>query len=103
MTAQSNQNPAPVIGLSCCCTYNAPMAANLLSIWIPIIVAVIALVYSIRSDRRGHRHNRLSVKPILNVCNHIQNQPSEFTATLVNNGTGPAIITDVVFFSTASQ
>jgi len=74
------------------------MAANLLSIWIPIAVAVIALVYSVRSDRRSHRHNRLSVKPILNVRNHTQNQPSEFTATLVNNGTGPAIITDALFF-----
>lgn len=70
-------------------------APNLLPIWIPIVVAVIALVYSIRSDRRNHRHNRLSVRPILNFQAQNKTQPSILQFELVNNGTGPAIITDI--------
>ncbi len=58
------------------------------------IIALIALRANIREGKATRKHNRLSVKPFLSIesSGTVTGNKVCNTATLVNDGTGPAII-----------
>lgn len=64
--------------------------------YVPIMIALIALATSVITARQNRLHNKLSVRPILNITFDISSaSPHKLQASLDNNGTGPAIITEV--------
>ena len=65
---------------------------------LPIIIAVCALVLSVIVAWQNWQHNKLSVKPILNLNLDASTAPLDIKSVLTNNGTGPAIITEVRYF-----
>ncbi len=46
----------------------------------------------------SRNHNKLSVKPLLNLHLDASTQPLDIKSVLTNNGTGPAIITEIRYF-----
>lgn len=56
------------------------------------VIAIVALVYSIREANESRRHNRLSVKPVLIFETEVAQDDSIERIHLKNLGTGPAII-----------
>ncbi len=72
--------------------------------WATAIVAVCALIVSFWQLTQNHKHNKLSVKPLLNVDYHVDDVVDDddkktktrkkITFVLKNVGVGPAIITD---------
>ncbi len=65
---------------------------------IAIVVSVIAVLFSIKYNRKSlkmaHKHNMLSVRPIINTTIALQKKP---TFILENNGIGPAFIKKISF------
>lgn len=60
-----------------------------------ILIALLAFVLSILQTRIQHRHNKLTVRPILNTT--IDQVDSTLAVYIVNRGVGPALIKDVKF------
>lgn len=57
-----------------------------------ISIAVIALGFTFWQIKESRKHNRLSVKPHLNISYRSASDPKGPCFELTNNGTGPAII-----------
>ena len=62
--------------------------------YVGLFVAVIALVVSIRESIHRRRHDRLSVRPWLQIIYNIKDD-GDSGLILVNNGVGPGIITEI--------
>ena len=60
-------------------------------------VALIALVFAVWQGWRIHKHNKLSVRPVLkiDVSNGARGDRGHYRLKLVNCGIGPAVIKDV--------
>ena len=66
-----------------------------LSHYAVIVIALLAFVLSILQTRIQHKHNKLSVRPILNAI--IEQSDSTMAAYINNKGVGPAIIKEASF------
>ncbi len=62
--------------------------------YLSVIIAACVLSVTIWQGWQNRKHNRLSVKPFLNVlgCVSRSGNIKDYTVTLVNHGVGPAII-----------
>jgi hypothetical protein len=58
-----------------------------------VAVAIIALIFSIRSSAAQRKHNRLSVRPLASVP--VGDYENQVFVKLTNNGTGPMIIKSI--------
>jgi hypothetical protein len=57
-----------------------------------LIISVIALCISLLAIILTRVHNRLSVRPFLNIVNTVDKENGIFTSEVTNNGLGPAVI-----------
>lgn len=57
-----------------------------------LIIALCALVFTIKQARDAHRHNKLSVTPFLTTWFNQEFTSHHYQVVLLNNGVGPALI-----------
>src|SRR5262249_20934 len=65
-----------------------------------LVIAVLAFLSSRKTSRAQQEHNRLSVRPLLNIA--IGNYELNLFVSLVNNGTGPAVIKSITDIGAAN-
>ncbi len=63
-----------------------------------IIIAVASIIVTVWQGFETRRHNRLSVRPKLEISFELKLKDNSFAYTLTNKGLGPAVITDVKFY-----
>ena len=64
-----------------------------------VAISLAALGFSIYQGRIARKHNRLSVKPVLDYYLGAVDDGSDFQLTLKNNGLGPALISSFALFT----
>ena len=57
-----------------------------------VVIALCALIFSIRQSKQAQKHNRLSFKPHLTSWTHKNSDKGAYALELMNNGLGPALI-----------
>ncbi len=70
------------------------------SVFVSIIVAVCALSLTVCQNRQNHKHNKLSVRPILTTSgsHNLNGNIGSISHILKNAGVGPAIIKNFIVF-----
>lgn len=61
-----------------------------------ILIAIIALGFSIWQGRKTINHNIISVRPHLDVISEFDTQSKSINFSIINNGLGPAIIDKII-------
>ncbi|MCA8834911.1 MAG: GNAT family N-acetyltransferase [Proteobacteria bacterium] len=77
------------------------MAMTVITSLVSILIAVVALSYSIIQGWQNQKHNRLSLRPLLGadlLTEKAKNNNKRIKFELVNHGVGPAIIKKIVLF-----
>ena len=57
-----------------------------------IIIALCALVFTIKQGSQARKHNSLSVRPFLTIWTRQYSEKGLYEVELINNGLGPALI-----------
>jgi hypothetical protein len=67
---------------------------QMVTTWVSLIVAVIALVFTIYQAILSRKHNRLSVRPSMTIWTHSEKNDHQgsLKVDLLNTGLGPAVI-----------
>lgn len=70
-----------------------------------LFVALFALFATISQQRTAHKHNKLSVRPLLtwNVARNTSDDGASITYTLRNQGLGPAVVIDRYFLKDGTR
>jgi hypothetical protein len=63
------------------------------------IVALASLVVAVQVFRSSHKHNQLSVTPLVNI--NFGDYENDLSVSLVNNGTGPMVIKSITVIGAA--
>ena len=73
------------------------MAAQVIVGICSVVIALCALVFTMCQGRQARHHNKLSVRPHLNLWtyNKLPEEPI-IMYEIANNGLGPAVIEDIV-------
>ncbi len=61
-----------------------------------ILIAILAFVLSIVQTRIQQKHNKLSVRPLVNTL--VDQMDTTMSVYIINKGVGPALVKDVNFF-----
>jgi hypothetical protein len=64
------------------------------------IVALASLVVAVQVFRSSHKHNQLSVTPLVNI--NFGDYDNDLSVSLVNNGTGPMVIKSITVIGAAN-
>jgi len=62
-----------------------------------VIIALCALAFTVWQSKQAQKHNKLSFRPHLTSWSHEDPDNKVYSAELMNNGLGPAIIDDYIF------
>ena len=61
-----------------------------------VVIALCALIFTIRQSKETQKHNKLSFKPHLTTWSHTDVDKDVYIVELINNGLGPALIENFI-------
>ncbi len=65
--------------------------------WVPIAIAISALWFTFRADRRGEKIMRMNAMPHLDAFSDLAHEGSTISFEFRNNGLGPAVVRSASF------